>query len=174
MTKELTTRDQKRVEAIIWDGMTKKSIRELAEMTGLPDREVLAIRNGMLGAVDALTIDQRRMKLIIDLQAISDAAFEEFERTTDSRSKAPLLSAATQSMKTILDQLKLLEKTGNKEVETLNSLRRKEIVDIYASTGLGFLDWLDENPNATRLERESAYQGLLSDAAREMDERNGA
>lgn len=162
----------KRTQRAIWRGMTTKSVRQLADETGLSMEATLRIRNELLDAVDALTIDQRRTKLLVDIQAISDRAREEFESTQDARSKAPLLATAVSAMKVVLNELRNLEKTGNREVEVLNAMRQREIVQVYEEGHMPFIEWLVDEKGLDREELEGKSQVWIMEAARKMDARH--
>lgn len=157
---------------VIWDGMLTKSVRELADATGLPVPVVLQARNDALEAVDALTVDQRRTRLLIRLQALAEKAEEEFESTTDARSKAPLLSAATGAIKTVLQELRKMDGDSQTDIERLNAMRRREVVNVYRDTSEPFIAWLVDEYSVDADHAQAKYEELLSASARAMDERN--
>jgi len=173
MTQDLAVvQDDPRHVRTIWRGMTSKGARELAEETGLTVEEVIRIRNEQLESVDALTIDQRRTKLLIDLQELSDRARMLAETTSDSRSQAPLLSASVSAIKTTLQQLdKMEQRAAGSEIQSINMLRQREIVQVFSDAFEAFLPWL----TAQGIDADEAtdeFMGMLSTAAMEMDRRN--
>lgn len=172
MTKELAVPEiDDRTKRIIWKGAASKSVSVLAEETGLTREAVLNIRNGMLEAVDALTIDQERQLIMVELHEVAQRAREEFESTPDARSKAPLLSAHISAMKLLLTQLKELEKAGSSQVDTLNAMRQRELLLVVRSAGDRFLDWV-ENQGIDRSEAQEVFHGFLKDASRDLESRN--
>lgn len=163
--------DNPRVRTLIMRNV-HKPVRELASETGLTIDQVIAVRNDLLSGIDALSVDQTRMKLLVDLQELSERAKSEFESTIDARSKAPLLMASTSAMKLVLQELRMDEKVQSPRVTALNDLRQRELVTIYDETGTAFINWLDDNPDTTKEERTVRYQELLMDSARSMDRRH--
>lgn len=176
MTKEIAIADvDERTRKVIWKGMTTKSVTELSELTGLTRENVITIRNSMLEAVDALTIDQERQKIMVELHQVAERAKEEFESTQDARSKAPLLSAHISAMKLLLTQLKELEKSGNSQVESLNELRRNELVALMnATVNNGVMDLAAKYDWSTEETQEvfAVFNDRLAEEARKMDARN--
>lgn len=162
----------RRTERAIWRGMLTKSVRQLADETGLTTDAVLRIRNQMLESVDALSIDQRRTKLLVELQEISDRARQEFETTTDARSKAPLLATSVSAMKVVLGELRNLEKTGSAEVDTLNALRLQELTTLMRETVDGGVAEVAEKFDIDKQLLFDIFNAKLMEAATRLNERH--
>lgn len=161
-----------RTERILWREIGKTPLRQIAEQTGLSVEAILRLKNEIIDNVDVLTIEQRRMKLIIDLQSVSDRAREMAESVKDERTLPGLLQTSVGAMKTILAELRNLEKQGNSEVEVLNALRQREIVQVYEEGHMPFIEWLVEEKGLDREELEAKSQMHILEAARKMDERH--
>lgn len=177
-SKELTVDEiDDRTRKIILKGAASKTVPQLVEETGLSRDVIIRIRAELLEAVDALTIDQERQLLMIKLHELSERAMEEFESTPDARSKAPLLSASVSAMKLLLTQLRELEKSGDSQVEALNSLRRNELVSLMNSTvNNGVMDLAERYGWETEEVQEvfAVFNDRLSEEARKMDARHDA
>lgn len=119
-----------RIEQIIWKGMGTKSSRQLAEETGLPMERIFAMKRELLDSVDELTLDQKRQKLVVDLQEIAGALREDYNNSP-MEFKAGIANAATTAMKTVLAELSRMEKNSSDKITQLNELRKREIVRLY-------------------------------------------
>ena len=121
--------DQERVDELIWRGAGVKSVRKIAEETGLRPEEVLRRKNELLEEVDPLTIQQTRQRLIIDLQRIARKTQEDYE-SSPFEFKAGLVNSAVASMKLVLAEMTRAEKADNSRVESLNQKRVAELVNL--------------------------------------------
>lgn len=121
--------DQERVDELIWRGAGVKSVRKIAEETGLRPEEVLRRKNELLEEVDPLTIQQTRQRLIIDLQRIARKTQEDYE-SSPFEFKAGLVNSAVASMKLVLAEMTRAEKADNSKVESLNQKRVAELVNL--------------------------------------------
>lgn len=134
MTDELTTFDRSRIERTVWRNLGVKSVREIAEEAGIKPDQVLRIKNEMLSGIDVLTIDEMRAKAIADLNELAIKAREMVDAGLDDRALAPLLSASTQATKTVLNELRNMEKNSQADVNRLNDLRVRELVTLMRET----------------------------------------
>ncbi len=122
-----------RVEKLIWRGMGRRSVRQMAQDTGLSIEQVAYIRTQLLESVDELTIDQKRTKLLVDLQEISDQAREDYKHADDTDSGSKLLQVSVGAIKTVLEQLNRMEKNNTDRITELNTLRVQELVSLMQS-----------------------------------------
>lgn len=123
-----------RTERIIWRGLGRKSVRQLAQETGLSVEKVAFIRTQLLESVDELTIDQKRTKLLADLQGIADTARDDYATADDTDSASKLLQVSVGAIKTVLDNLNRMEKNNSERIDSLNALRVQELVDLIRET----------------------------------------
>ena len=121
--------DDSRISEIIWRGAGVKSVRKIAEETGLRPEEVLRRKNELLEEVDPLTIQQTRQRLIIDLQRIARKTQEDYE-ASPFEFKAGLVNSAVASMKLVLAEMTRAEKADNSKVESLTQKRVAELVSL--------------------------------------------
>ncbi len=172
MTKDLTKREDERNRKTVWRAIGHKSVRQIAEDTGLTVNEVVALRNEMFDGVDALTVDQRRLKTILDLDEIATRARELVETVSDDRAKAPLLSAATSAMKTALQAVSALETQDNSKVDALNQLRQKELLSLMQTTVDASVKELAEQFDVDPQQMFDVFNRNLLEAALDMENRN--
>lgn len=128
MSSEIEIDD--RIEKLVWRGLGRKSARQIAQDTGLSIEQVAYVRTQLLESVDELTIDQKRTKLLVDLQEISDKAREDYETTEDRDAGSKLLQVSVGAIKTVLEQLARIEKNNTARITELNDLRVRELVGL--------------------------------------------
>jgi len=163
-----------RLERVLWKNMTKKTVPQLAEMTGLTNAQVLKFRNEMLESVDALTVDQKRTKMLVDIQDLVDKANAEFDSTTDSRAKPGLLGSAISGMKLILGEIARLEKMASSDVERLNDMRQRELIQLIQETVDASVKEIAKQYGLDTQPLFDVFNRNLMDAATRMEERNEA
>ena len=173
MSTEITSNEvSARIKQIVWRYAGVKSTREIAELTGLPPERVLALKKEMYDTVDALTIDQQLTRCMVQLQEISERAREEFESTTDARSKAPLLSASVTAIKTLLNEMRNIRKTEDKAVSTLNAKRQSELVTLMQNTVDRSVEEIAQKYDVDKQSLFDIFNRRLLEAAEEMTARN--
>lgn len=152
------------------------SVRDIAEELGVPAQEVLRIKRDALENQDALTLEQRRTLAVLNLERIAaDAMHRATEIGTDSeemRNYGPTITGAVQAIKTVLAELRSIEKNTASEVARLNELRVQELKTLVSRT----LDRAIPEIAATySLPEEEIYNIFMKNftqEALEMEERN--
>lgn len=119
-----------RIDRLIWRSIGRKSARAIAEDTGLSVEQVAFRRTELLDSIDELTIQQKRAKLLVDLQEIADKAREDYDDEPDKDKGSKLLTVAVGSIKTVLGEMRQMEKQDTSKVEALNMLRIRELVEL--------------------------------------------
>lgn len=119
-----------RIDRLIWRSIGRRSLRQVAEETGVALEQLAFRRTELLDSIDELTIQQKRAKLLVDLQEIADTARDDYEDEPDKDKGSKLLTAAIGATKAVLDQLAKMEKADTSKVETLNALRVRELVSL--------------------------------------------
>lgn len=160
--------DQERVDEIIWRGAGVKSVRKIAEETGLKPEEVLRRKNELLEEVDPLTIQQTRQRLLIDLQRIARKTQEDYDNAP-FEFKAGLMNSAVASMKLVLAEMTRAEKADNTRVTELNALRQREILRLIQETVNNTLDEISESHNIDRDALQDVFQKNLVQTAQEIE-----
>lgn len=134
MTKELEpTGDDHvidpRLERIVWRGLGKKSVRQMAEETGLEPEQIFAIKRDLLSAVDVLTVQEKRHKLLIELEDLADEARDRAKGTIDEFYSG-MMNSSVAAMKTILVELNRTAKGEQEAIDRLNDLRIRELTSL--------------------------------------------
>ena len=68
--EEIEIEIDSRIENLIWRGIGRKSVRKMAEETGLSVERVAQIRTQLIEGVDEITLDMKRSKLLADLRRL--------------------------------------------------------------------------------------------------------
>lgn len=126
---ELENVDQSRIDKLIWKHAGLKPVREIAELAGIRPEEVLRRKNELLEEVDVLTIQQKRQRLMIELDGMARDARDRAEGIS-SEFYAGTINAATGAIKTLLGELNRLEKQDTTRLESLNQKRIAELVSL--------------------------------------------
>lgn len=122
--------DDERINRAIRKGlMSSKTVRQMAEETGLKPEEVLRKKSEVLEGVDVLTIQEKRALLMMELSDMSREVRERATRTTDEF-YAGMINASTGNIKLLLGELTRMEKADSGKVETLNQKRVAELVSL--------------------------------------------
>lgn len=159
-----------RIEKLIWRSIGRKSVRKMAEETGLPVETVARIRTELLDGVDELTIDQKRTKLLVDLQDIADTARSDYDSADDTDSGSKLLTVAVGAIKTVLGEMRQIEKSNTGAIDALNQMRIRELMRLIDLTVAKTFAVLSERHGLEEDEMYEIFQGFLKPAAMELQE----
>lgn len=159
-----------RIEKLIWRSIGRKSVRKMAEETGLPVETVARIRTELLDGVDELTIDQKRTKLLVDLQDIADTARSDYDSADDTDSGSKLLTVAVGAIKTVLGEMRQIEKSSSGAIDALNQMRIRELMRLIDLTVAKTFAVLSERHGLEEDEMYEIFQGFLKPAAMELQE----
>lgn len=160
-----------RIEKLIWRSIGRKSVRKMAEETGLPVETVARIRTELLDGVDELTIDQKRTKLLVDLQDIADTARSDYDSADDTDSGSKLLTVAVGAIKTVLGEMRQIEKSSSGAIDALNQMRIRELMRLVDTTVTRTLEEVATTHDLELTELLGIFQSHLIPAARELDSR---
>lgn len=127
MAEEIEEFDQERIDALIMKHIGKKPVSEIARMAGIRPEKVMSRKNEMMNEIDVLTIEQKRQKLMIQLDEMVQKAMDKAE-SISSEFYAGTINAAVGGIKTILVELNRQSKDSSGQLEQLNALRLKEIM----------------------------------------------
>lgn len=123
-----------RTRRAVWNGLGSKSVREIAEETGLSPEQVFAVKRQLFEEVDVLTLEEQRMKLMVSLGEMSELAMQRARESSDPRNHAGLLNAATGAIEKSLKQVRALESSNSDAVAELNRLRVQELLRLIDVT----------------------------------------
>ena len=158
-----------RITRLVWKRLGNKSVRQIAQETGLTPEQVLRIKNELLEGVDDLSIAQKKYKLIVELEGIAQDAREAAENSVEDF-KSGLWNSAVSAMKTMLAELNRMEKADTSKVEALNTLRRKEIVRMYVSVVNKGLAEISEQYELDKQDIFDVFNRHLVDSAGEIED----
>ena len=116
-----------RIESIVWRGLGIKSVRQIAEETGLNPDQIFAIKRELMEAVDVLTISERRQKLLVMMESMAHDALERAKGASDEFA-AGLMNAARGAMKDSIAELARMAKADDGKIEALNAMRVRELM----------------------------------------------
>ena len=116
-----------RIYRIVWKRLGNRSTRQIADETGLTPEQVFALKREMIEGVDDLTILQKKHKLLVELEEISQDARDAADNASDEF-RAGLYNSSIAAMKTMLTELTRFEKQDQAKVDSLNSLRVRELM----------------------------------------------
>lgn len=160
--------DQERIDRVIWRGIGVKSVRLIAEEAGIKPEEVLRRKNELLEEVDVLTINEKRSRILAELDEMARSARERSARASDEFA-AGLLNASASAMKTVLAELARSEKQDAGKIEALNQLRIKELLRLVDTTVSRTFREISSVHEVPEEEMMNVFQGLLSESARDLD-----
>ena len=158
-----------RIENIIWRGIGRKSVRKMAEETGLSVERVAQIRTQLIESVDEITLDMKRSKLLADLQDIADTARDDYENADDTDSGSKLLTVAVGAIKTILGEMRQIEKSNSGAIDALNQMRVRELLRLIDVTVSRTLSDIATTYGLEESELQGVFQAHLRPAAEELD-----
>lgn len=158
-----------RIERIVWKGLGLKTVRQLADDTGLQPDQIYALKRELYESVDVLTTQQKKHKLLVTLEEIAHTTQEDYD-AAPYEFKAGLANSAIAAMKTIMVELNRVSKEDQGAIEQLNALRvrelvalMQEVVDVSVGELVEAYD-LDEN------EVFAIFNANLAKAAKKRDE----
>lgn len=168
MSEELELIDQDRIDKAIWKSIGIKSVRQIADETGLKPEEVLRRKNELLDEVDVLSIQQKRQRLLIELDGMARDARKRAEGVIDEYA-AGLWNAATSAVKTMLTELARMERQDSGKIEALNSLRVKELLSIVEEAVVTSVKTISNTFETPEEEMMEIFQENLIRAAQDRD-----
>lgn len=120
--------DDERIDRAIRKGlMSSKTVRQMAEETGLKPEEVLRKKTEVLEGVDVLTIQEKRALFMMELSDMSREVRERAKNAGD-RDYPVMINASTANIKLLLGELTRMEKADSGRVDALNQKRVAELV----------------------------------------------
>ena len=169
MSEEVEEYDQERIDRTIWRHIGRKSVSEIAKMTGLKPEQVLRRKGELIESVDVLTVHEKRVKLMSELEEIAANARERYERVSDEFASG-LLNSAVSAMKTVLAEMARIEKNQSGEIQKLNALRLREITRLIDQVVILSVREIAAKHRLDEDELLEVFQGNLVTAAREIEE----
>ena len=128
-SKEVAEIDQDRIDRVIWRGIGVRSVRQISEEAGIKPEEVLRRKGELLDEIDVLSVAEKRVRIMAELDGMARDARERAARVSDEFA-AGLLNSSVAAMKTVLGELSRMEKADNSKVAELNQKRVAELVSL--------------------------------------------
>ena len=172
MSTEIAVPDEpeidSRIEKIVWKGLGRRSARQIAEEAGISPEVVLRVKRQLLDSVDVLTIQEKRQKLLVDLQDMAETAREDYEKAT-YEFKAGLMNSSIAAIKAVMVELNRADKADNAKIEALNALRVRELVSLMNEVVDAGVREVAEQYDLDEEEVFSIFNGKLAEAASKRD-----
>jgi len=157
-----------RIQRIVWKGLGNKSVREMSEETGLSPEEIFAVKRELLGAVDVLTVQEKRQKILIDMEKLAQDALDRAEDSSDEFF-AGMMNAARGAMKDMLTALNQTAKGEQEAIERLNDLRIRELLNLIDRTVSYTLAEIATTYSLEENDLQDIFQKHLKPAAQELE-----
>lgn len=158
-----------RIDRLIWKSIGRRSLRQVAEETGIPLEQLAFRRTELLDSVDELTVAQKRTKVLADLQEFANKARDDYDNEPDKDKGSKLLTAAIGASKTVLAEWRQMEKQDNSKIEALNSMRVRELLRLIDSTVALTLAEIAREHDLDEAELLGIFQKHLTPAAAELE-----
>ena len=160
--------DQDRIDRVIWSGVGVLSVRKIAEEAGIKPEEVLRRKGELLDEIDVLSVAEKRVRIMAELDGMARDARERAARVSDEFA-AGLLNSSVAAMKTVLGELSRMEKDDNGKVEALNELRRQEILHLIDAAVRKTFKSLSNEHGIEEDGMMRLFQDSLFEAAQEVE-----
>lgn len=164
MTEEIDPR----LEKIVWRGLGVKSVRQIAEETGLNPEQIFAVKREMLDAVDVLSVQEKRTKILVAMEQLAQDALDRADGASDEFA-AGMLNAARGAMKDMLTEFNRASKQDQGAIEQLNQLRLREILRLVDTTVQRTLSEIASTHSLNEFELQAIFQKHLVPTATELD-----
>ena len=162
------TEDSERVRKLIWRHMGVRSAREIAELTGVPPETVLRVKRELLEEVDVLSIQEKRQRIIVELDEMARDARDRAQGMSDEFYSSSI-QASVAAMRLVLGELKLMEKSDNARVESLNQKRVEELLRLVDTTVASTLREISKTYDLDEDDLIRVFQSHLEPAAEAME-----
>lgn len=157
-----------RIDAVIWKGVGVKPVRQIAEELGISPEKVLKRKRELLEGVDVLSIQEKRQKLLVELEGLAQDARKR-AGSMPSEFYAGTVNASVSAIKVMLVELGRAEKADSSAVEKLNDMRLRELMRLVDTTVSATLRQIAETYDLDEPDLISMFQSNLRPAAEAMD-----
>lgn len=158
-----------RIEKTVWKSLGLKPLKQIADETGLSRDQIIRIREELLSSVDDLTIMQKRQKLIISLEEMSQVARDDYDNAP-YEFKAGILNSAISAIAKVQAELARMAKSDQSKVEELNQKRVRELVSLIREVVDTSVTEVSAQYDIPEEELFEVFNKNLDEAARKRDE----
>lgn len=162
-----------RLEKIVWRSLGVKSVRQIAEETGLNPEQIFAVKREMLDAVDVLSVQEKRTKILMALETVAQEALDR-ARDSSEEFSAGHYNAARGAMKDMLTEFNRVSKQDQGAIEQLNQLRVRELLRLVDSTVARTLEEIASRYDLEEADLQAIFQSHLKPAASELESNESA
>lgn len=157
-----------RIEKQVWRGLGVKSLKQIADETGLSRDQIIRLRTELLDSVDILTEQQARTKLLKELE---DMVYEVRDRAEKSSDEfyAGMMNSALGAIKAIQAERQRMSKENKDVIEHLNGMRIKELLRLVDTVVTRTFQDIATKYELDEEELFEIFRGYLIPAAEEMD-----
>lgn len=157
------------LDDMIWERLGVKSPKQIADELGVDTLFVAQRIREMLDGVDDLSLKEKRMKVMADLQRITNEVSTAAKNASDERNVAGLYNSAINAMKETLRQLTVMEKRDDEAVNRLNEMRVRELWRLVESAVTTTLAEIAQKHALDEDELTEVFQRHLAATARQLD-----
>lgn len=168
MSDEVAEIDQDRIDRIIWENAGRIPARKIAELVGWTPEAVLRRKSELLDFVDELTIQEKRHRIMVDLEGIASEARTRAKTAADEFYSG-MLNSSIAAMKTVLVELNRLENKSEDAVNRLNQQRVKELLRLIDTTVDATLTKVAQKHGLDKADLMDIFQEELLESAKEFD-----
>ena len=157
-----------RLERLVWKSLGLKTVRQIAEETGLTPDAIFAIKRELYESVDVLSVEQKKQKFSVMLEEIAHDTKEDYDNAP-YEFKSGLMNSSIAAMKTIMVELNRTSKEEQGRIEQLNALRVKELLRLVDTTVATTLAEIATTYELDEDELQSIFQSHLVPTAQSLD-----
>lgn len=169
MGEDLDTFDQERADRLIMRHVGRKPVSEIAQMAGMKPEEVLRRKSDLINSIDVLTVQEKRAKIMYELDELAANARERAENAVDEFFSG-MLNSSVAAMKTVLVELARSEKADQGAVEQLNAKRVSELLRLMDAVVAASVREIASTHELDEGELLEVFQGKLLEEARAIEE----
>lgn len=158
-----------RADAIIMRHVGRKPVSEIAQMAGMKPEEVLRRKSDLINSIDVLTVQEKRAKIMYELDELAANARERAENAVDEFFSG-MLNSSVAAMKTVLVELARSEKADQGAVEQLNAKRVSELLRLMDAVVAASVREIASTHDLDEGELLEVFQGKLLEEARAIEE----
>lgn len=168
---EIAEERQDRIDNLIWRYVGVKPVGEIARMAGVGPDEIMRRKSDLLNSVDVLTIQEKRQKIVVELDLMARDARDRAKDASDEF-YAGTINAATGALKTVLQELARMDKQDTEKVNALNAMRVQELLRLVDETVARSITEIAATHKLDEGDLMEVFQGHLMSAARDMEGMN--
>lgn len=157
-----------RIEKIVWRGLGVKSLKAIADETGLSRDDVIRIRTELLDGVDVLTEHQARTKLLVELESMVYEARDRAQRS-DDEFYSGMMNSAVAAIKAIQAERQRMSKENKDKIDQLNQLRVRELLRLIDTSVASTLHEIADTHGLDEDELLGIFQSHLRPAASSLE-----